>query len=646
MEDKWKWKTINRKTINRKAINRKKAVTSSIIISAFALTACGSSGNASVVRETESVQGQVQEAAQSSTATAEIISSSEEAFTDRDKEVGYDESSSISVLLKGDTIECSSQLVEIQGNNAVITGEGTYILSGVLEDGMITVDAEKTDKIQLVLNGVNINSSNCASLYIKQADKVFVTLAAGTENVLTHTGEYMAADDNNVDGTVFSKEDLTLNGEGSLSILDDTGNGIVSKDDLVITSGTYDIQVAGHGLEGKDCVKIAEGTFTIASGKDGIHGENTEDTTLGYVYIAGGTFHITSQMDGLDASGSLQADGGDFILTTGGGSQNASLKEDGSRNSAWGKWGQETQTNTAETDTASAKGIKADGDLILNNGVFTIDSSDDAIHSNSNVSIYDGEIEIASGDDGIHGDALTGIYGGSLLITKSYEGIEGQNVLIAGGEISLVSADDGLNAAGGNDASGISGRPGMDNFQSDAGGSIEITGGTCYINASGDGVDSNGSLLVSGGIVYVSGPSESGNGALDYDGEAQITGGIFVAAGSAGMAQNFTSASGQGCMLVNVGNQAAGSSIMLTDSAGNQLIGFTPENSYSCAVISCPDIQTGNTYTVEAGTSLVQVEMDSLVVNSGTAGAGAGREGSAAGRGGGASIGSHPAFVP
>lgn len=154
-----------------------------------------------------------------------------------------------------------------------ITEKGTYILSGSLSDGMVIVDAEDTDKIQLVLDDVSISNSQSAALYIRSADKVFVTTAAGTENELINLGTYIAIDENNIDAAVFSKSDLTLNGEGILTVTAQEGHGIVSKDDLVFTSGDYTITSAKHGISGKDSVRIANGSYKIISGKDGIHGE-------------------------------------------------------------------------------------------------------------------------------------------------------------------------------------------------------------------------------------------------------------------------------------------------------------------------------------------------------------------------------------
>ncbi|MGN1188701.1 MAG: carbohydrate-binding domain-containing protein, partial [Lachnospiraceae bacterium] len=202
----------------------------------------------------------------------------EDMFTSRDKEVGYDESSSVLIELNGDSIKSSSDTVQIDGTSAVISEEGTYIISGTLSDGMIIVNADDSAKIQLVLDNANISSSTSAAIYVRSADKVFITLAANSENTLANGGEYVAIDDNNIDAVIFSKEDLTLNGTGSLSINAAAGHGIVSKDDLVVTGGTYKITAEKHGFSANDSIRIADGNFTIVSGKDGLHSENEDDT--------------------------------------------------------------------------------------------------------------------------------------------------------------------------------------------------------------------------------------------------------------------------------------------------------------------------------------------------------------------------------
>lgn len=282
--------------------------------------------------------------------TVNGIYSYDDMFTERDLDVGYDESSAIKINLADDSTtvtvgddteadaseadetkaddsetnetETASSGVSISGNIITITKEGTYVFSGALSEGQIIVDADSA-KVQLVLDNADVTSASSAAIYVKNADKTFITLAEGSENILMNTAEYEAIDDNNIDAVIFSKDDLTLNGKGTLTINSEYGHGIVSKDDLKLVGGTYNITAENHALSGKDSVRIADGTYNLTSGKDGIHSENADDDEKGFVYIASGDFTIESTGDGIDASYVVQIDDGDFDITAGDGAENA-----------------------------------------------------------------------------------------------------------------------------------------------------------------------------------------------------------------------------------------------------------------------------------------------------------------------------------
>ncbi len=537
-------------------------------------------------------------------------------FTSRDKEVGYDETTAIKITLADNKSTSSDSSVTVNGNTLTITKEGTYVLSGTLTNGQIIVDTDTSEKVQLVLNGVNINCETSSAIYVKQADKVFITLAKGSNNTLSNTKEFVNNNDEEIDAVIYAKDDITFNGSGKLTVNAQYGHGIVSKDDLVFTSGTYTITAQNHALSGKDSVRIANGTFTLTAGKDGIHSENTKDNEKGYVYIENGTFKIKSDGDGIDASLTCNIVNGNIDITSGGGSANATQKQDKDMMFG-GNFNQNTMTTTDTDDnTTSAKGIKADGDITIAGGTFNINASDDALHANNNVNITQGTLSIATGDDGVHADNNTAISGGSINISKSYEGIEGHTIEISGGDITLYATDDGINSAGGNDQSGFGGNMKQDMFASDDNAYIKISGGKIVVNADGDGLDSNGNLYVSGGETYVNGPTNNGNGALDYNGDAQITGGIFVAVGASGMAQNFGSNSTQGSIMVNTSSADTSGDVTLKDSSGKTLLTFSPSKTYNSVVISTPDIQKGNTYTVNANGTDTQVEMTDIIYGS------------------------------
>jgi len=499
-------------------------------------------------------------------------------FTDRDFGTGYDKSKSVSIELKGNSVSCKSDAVKISKTTITLSEEGTYIFSGTLDDGMIVVDVEETDKLQIVLDNASITSSTSAPLYIIEADKVFITLANGSDNTLANGGTFEAIDDNNIDGAVFSKQDLTFNGSGSLTVTSPADHGIVCKDDLVFTGGTYTVNSASHGLDANDSVRMTNANMTISSGKDGIHAENTDDTTLGFMYIKDGSLDITAEGDGLSAGNSMQ----------------------------------------------------------INDGKFTIDSADDTVHSNASITVNGGTFKIASGDDAFHADETLTIAGGTIDISESYEGLEALDIKVSGGDIKLVASDDGLNAAGGTDSSGYGVPHGNDQFggrgmggpgggrggmggpgggiggpggSSASNGSIVISGGNLYINASGDGIDANGSLEISGGHTVVVGPTRGDTATLDYDTSATITGGTFIGTGASGMAQTFSD-SKQGVFAVNVGNQSAGTKIELKDSKGNSILTHEPELDFAIVILSSPDVQKGETYTITVGTSTSSFEAE------------------------------------
>lgn len=601
---------------------KRRKIFSLLLILTLLMSGCGSQKSEESISENSDTQSTEEESSNSNVSVIDM-------FTDRDYRTDYDEANSVIIELNGNFASCDSNTVEISGSTVTIKDEGTYILRGTLDDGMIIVDVDEKDKPQLVFDGVDINSETSAPLYILEGDKVFVTLAEGSENILSNGGTFEAIDDNNIDGAIFSKQDLTLNGNGTLTINSPAGHGIVCKDDLVFTSGTYVVNSASHGLDANDSVRCTNATITVSAGKDAIHAENSDDTSLGFIYVANGTYNLSGEGDGMDAGAYILIDDGTFDIISGGGSENATKQTSDSWGGFMGGRGenrpgemtkpgtQSQSTKEQSIDTAedsedsstSIKGVKATGDLTINGGTFTIDTADDAVHSNANATINGGTFEIAAGDDGVHADETLTIIDTNMNISESYEGLEALHIEVSGGNISLVASDDGLNAAGGTDRSGMTGPRGQDQFGggSSSNGSILISGGTLYINASGDGLDANGTLEISGGITTVCGPTQGDTATLDYDVSGVITGGTFVGTGASSMAQTFSD-SEQGVIAVSVGNQAAGTEITLTDSQGNVVITHAPELSFGVVILSSPDIVKGETYTITVGAASGEFE--------------------------------------
>ena len=568
--------------------------------------------------------------------TEEYFSKSDaDMFTDRDSAGDYDKENSIMIQLNGSSAVASSDSVKISGSTITITENATHIISGTLDDGMIIVNAEDTDKLQLVLDGVNINSKTSAPLYILEADKVFVTLADNTDNTLSNGGTFNAVDDSNIDSVIFSRQDITFNGSGTLNVISPAGHGIVSKDDLVITDGKYYVNCASHGIDANDSVRITGNTtITVNAGKDAIHAENNDDSSLGFVYISNGSIKIEAEDDGISAGAYMQIEGGAIDIIAGGGSKNGTKE-------------------ISDSNDSSMKGLKAVAPILISSGTINIDSADDAIHSNTSVMINGGTFELASGDDGVHGDESLTITDGNINITDSYEGLEAQSIDIMGGDISLTAKDDGINAAGGRDSSGITGGrdgmrgnrdskygdrdgmpdgketiPGGRGGMSSSNGTMSISGGNIYIKMGGDGLDSNGSMSVSGGTITVSGANSGDTSIIDYDSEGIISGGVFVGTGASGMAQNFSSASTQGTIMVATGSQPAGTEIKLTDSDGSVVVSHTVEQEFSCTIISHSSIVNGKTYKLTAGSYESDITMDSIVYGSGNSGGMGGKKGS------------------
>lgn len=474
-----------------------------------------------------------------------------------------------------------------------ITSGGTYTLTGEISDIMVTVDADNAD-VNLILENATITNSNGPAIYIRSADNVTLTLAEGSVNSLSDGYNYSITDsDSTLDAAIFSKADLTINGTGTLNLYGNYKHGIVSKDDLIISSGTMNITAVNVGLNGKDCVKIGSGNMTIAAGSDGIRSDNEEDASRGYVYLYGGTIQIDAGNDGIQAETVINVESVDLIIKAGGGSDVSLISSE-----------------------ESYKGMKAGSDIYITGGCFNIDSLDDCIHSNGTITISDGFYVLSSGDDGIHADTDLSVSGSetTLTILKSYEGMEATNLFISGGRMEIVASDDGLNAAGGTDASGMGNRPGMGGFSSSTG-KIVISGGTIEIYASGDCLDANGTISVTGGNLTAVCSMSGDTAILDFDSSGTISGGTFIGVGSSNMVQSFSSSSTQGAMLVKTGTQSAGTAISLADSAGNTLLSYTAEQSFSCVILSHPSIVQGGTYTLTVGSSAMSITMSSTVYN-------------------------------
>lgn len=533
------------------------------------------------VAETESSSSRVKSTTSTAASGAEttVVAEQYGVYSEKDLKEATVEEATTTINLEGGAAKVEGEGVTVKDGNLTITQAGIYAMSGELKEGQLKVAANKESDILIILNGATISNSMTAPIDIEMADKVIITLAKGTTNVLTDSRKIKAdSDDSEPDATIFSKADLTINGQGSLEVASSYHDGIRSKDDLVLVSGTYQIKAANNGLKGNDSVSILAGDYEVEAENDGIASNSTE-ATKGWIALDGGSLKLTTGHDGIQAETDLNISAGTVEIEAGGG------------------------VSATPSESESFKGMKAGNVMQINTGKFSINSADDSLHSNGSLTIDNGEFNLKTGDDGIHADDTLTINKGQLTVAESYEGLEAVAIVIEDGTIAVTSSDDGLNAGGGSDGSETGGF-GQDNF---GGGdySITIKGGVIVIEAEGDGIDSNGDINQTGGTVLVSGPTNGGNGALDYDGTYTISGGILVAAGSSGMAMLPSDSSTQASLGVYFDNsQEANQLINVADSEGANIISFAPTKIYQHVAISAPDIQKGSQYTVSVGGKL------------------------------------------
>mgnify|MGYP004665721447 FL=1 len=584
------------------------------------LAACSRASAAS----SQSTQYEASAASSEQDADAEHLLSVADIVTDRDLEGTWEEDGATKISLSDDGCAVDGAGAVADGTTVTITAGGTYVLTGQMSAGQVVVNADG-EKVQLVLDGASVTSTDSAAILVRAAKKVWLTLADGTQNKLATSDSFAEDDEYSIDGAVWCKSDLTINGTGALTVSSAEGHGIVCKDELALVSGDVEVEAARHAVQAQDAACVVAGTWSLTAGTDGIHCGDDDDAEKGSVLIVGGTVSIDAASDGVDAANVLEVDGGEV----------------------------------------------------------TVSAGDDGLHSERALQVDGGEVTVSAGDDGLHSERALQVDGGTVTVTKSYEGLEGSTVTVNGGVIDVTSSDDGVNAAG--DPTGDSsaeaadagasgpeaaaGQPGdpMGGGQApagdgrapedadaqaptstgqvpagsggqvpedaggqapeDAGGQapgadgdmdydstaqVTINGGKLTIQAGGDGIDSNGNLTVTGGETYVFGPVSDGDGSLDFAGTGTSTGGVVMCAGSSGMAQNFADASTQGSMLVSASGQA-GDAIQLVDEDENVVASCEARTSYSCVLVSAPGVESGKTYTLTCGDASSEITMDGLV---------------------------------
>ena len=537
-------------------------------------------------------------------------------FTENDQKANWNTAGATLITLRGDQAYVSGGGAYAYDGNVMITSAGKYVVSGTLNDGSIVVDTNNSSKVWILFNGAEISCSDAACLDVEQADKVFLTLGEGTENRMTTLGFSQEAEAAGMDGTVFSRDDLSINGMGSLTVSASEAHGIVGNDDLVIAGGKITVDAALDALHANDGLRIMSADMQLNAGDDGISLTGTESE----LYLESGNIAITAADSGLSA--------GNLIHIVG--------------------------------------------------GTLKVHSGDDGISAAGDILVEGGEMEISAGDDGIHADNAVAILEGPIRIPTCYEGIEAITIDISGGDITIYPEDDGLNANG--NTAGFGGKPGgggpggfgglrpfeenngnmaheRPDFErpdgpagmpqgnppfepdatealtaeaktSDVDTWIHVSGGSITVvndvARDADGLDSNGDIIISGGVIRVSLTNSGSNSALDYGSESggvmEISGGDVIACGSYAMAEGFGSGSTQCSVLYNIKRgAAAGTELKLEDSDRNVLRSYEVPCSFSSIAISCPEMQIGETYSIVIGDSAEEITLEEISASFGDA---------------------------
>ena len=528
-------------------------------------------------------------------------------------------------------------------------------------------------KLTLTLADGSVNSLTDGAEYSLSDEDSNVDAALFSKADLTLNGSGSLTVKGNYKHGIVTKDELVI-ADGTITV-DAASTGITGKDSVKILGGEITVTAGTNGIKSSNSedgslgfISVSGGRITVKSGGDGLQAETS-------LLIDGGEFDITTGGGSADAEphqNDMGGFGGNNNKMNGGGMRGGFDRSDGNGsgaadNAAQGGFadrrgqrpdmqngeqpqmpdgqrpemqnGEQPQmpdgqqpneqavTSEDSSDSTSAKALKAGKAVSISGGSFVIDSADDSIHSDGTVTISGGSLTAASGDDGIHADDALLINGGETEITKSYEGLEAKTITISEGTTKVTASDDGVNASAGSSENSFGGFGGTSE-----GVFLKITGGTLYVNASGDGLDSNGEFRMEGGTVYVSGPVNAGNGALDY-GEgckATVTGGTLIACGAVGMEEGFDgSDSTQYSFLHNLSSTVSGGTeLTVSDSSGSVLLSFTPEKDFQSVVFTAPALAGGETYTVTAGSvsETVTLGTDSMATSNSTlSGMGGGR---------------------
>ncbi len=543
------------------------------------------------------------------------------------------------VITLGDTVSVSGDGADVAGKAITIRRAGTYTVTGTWADGQLIIDTADASRVSVILNGASLSCSTGPAIYVKTAEKkVIIRTAKGSVNLLSDKAGYVVPDAEQNANEIYPNAcfyacaDLELTGEGELYITGKADKGINTKDDLTISGGTLVVTSPGVGIRANDSLTVTGGTTTVVSGGDGLKTANTEKAGKGRLTVSGGTLYITATGDALSAATDLSITDGTLVLNTLNEDGEELPESSGNNTSGYGGgmggfgggFGMFDEGNSDKA-SISAKGVKAAGELVVAGGKITVVAQDDGLHTNGNLTVSGGSLHIRSADDGMHADGELCISGGVTEIAQSYEGLEALHITISGGTNRITASDDGANATDGASSGGFGGgRPGMGGWGSS--GSIEFSedqpcltfaGGYTVFDAAGDGIDSNGWIQMTGGTVLVYGPTDNGNGPIDFgDGgyNMTISGGTFLAVGSSGMAET-AEANGQSILAAYMSGSSlpAGETIGIVDAEGKVLAAFRLPKAIASIVFSSSELQAGETYSVVRGGTFTGDATDGII---------------------------------
>lgn len=351
-------------------------------------------------------------------------------YDDTDFYTDHTSTSPAKITLNGDTASSASRNVSVSGSEVTIHSGGTYVLSGTLTGGSITVDSADDVPVWLILNSAHITSENSAAIYVNQAEKVVLSTAEGTENTLA---DGKTRSDSTITAAIYSKDDLTINGKGTLTVNGNYNDAIKCNDDLKITEGTLVVTAADDGINANNYIGTLETDISVKAGGDAIKCEYTDDTAKGFAAFENTTVNIEAGDDGITVSGSLYICNADIIIpkcieglegayiTINDGNIDIVSSDDGINavglNSNGGFGGRPMGARRNQTIT------EEDIYLIINGGKIRIETGGDGLDSNGAVTVNSGDIEVYgpenNGNSSLDFEYQFKIDGGSIIAAGS-----------------------------------------------------------------------------------------------------------------------------------------------------------------------------------------------------------------------------------